>query len=369
MEVGAILMKKYKVIDHCWHQAHSWELLKNPYFEWYYLLNTYRKWHWTIRGADLPATWVPYIEKEKYDFAILHLDQSCIDPRLGKSKLFREAKEAVKGIPTVVLMHGTPMLDGYTEKEVIYGGAQRQLKNSNKFITMDGIKDLVGDLPMIVNSYRSKERWGWGDVIWHGMDKDEWYHDLPKEPRVITTMSPAGMSNEYYGRHLLQAVRQILAEDFGIKHQWVMLDYEPEFDCKKVHRNAFDSYRDFIGRSLIYFNPTFDSPMPRSRTEAMLSGCCTITTNYHDEDKFIKSGVNGFIVPKDAYMIANLIKELIYNHPKEAEEIGKRGRQTAIETFDVNRFSNDWLDFIENKLLKGYTGKDQVKKEPAIYNE
>lgn len=347
---------KYKAVDHCWHLAHSWELLKNPGIEWYYLLNSYRKWEWTIRGSDFPGNWIPYYEPGKYDVAILHLDQSCVDPRLGKARLFNEVNATITDIPKIVIMHGTPMLDGYTEDFVINGG-QMKRKDSQEFETWKGIKELVGDMPMIVNSHRAKERWGWGEVIWHGLDPNEWW-DLPKEPRVVTYISPAGMSDEYYGRRFLGSVRSILKEEFGIQHQWTTVDYVPELDAKRYHKNAFDAYRNWVGRSLIYFDPTFDSPMPRSRAEAMMSGSCLVTVNNHDVDRFIKSGENGFIVPRDAYATAKLLADLIYKYPKETAAIGQAGKKTAQELFHVDRFGNDWVNFID-KVKAGYSGKDQ----------
>lgn len=351
-------------MDHPWHLSHSWELLKNPNIDWHYIMNTYRKWSWTIRGSEFPGKWIPYYEKGKYDLAVLHLDQSCIDPALGKSRLFREVNSVIKDIPKVVIMHGTPMYEGFTEDLVINGGKVKRPK-SQEFVFWQGIKDLVGDMPMIVNSHRAKERWGWGDVIWHGLDPNEWW-DLEKEPRVITTISPAGMSDIYYGRKFLGSVRSILENEYGIKHVWMMVDYIPEQDCARVHKNAFDSYRNFVGRSLIYFNPTMDSPMPRARTEAMMSGACVVTTAHHDADKFIKSGQNGFIVPPDARATAKLIADLVYKYPKEAAAIGQKGKQTAIETFHVDRFSNDWNNFI-GKVMDGYSGKDQQKETPKVF--
>lgn len=353
-------MEKIRAIDSPWHLAHSWELLKNPDVEWSYLLNTYRKWEWTIRGAYLQdiAKWVPYYESGKYDIAILHLDQSCINPRLGKSKLFREINKTITDIPKIIIMHGTPMYDGYTEHQVLKGGEVKKNK-SDQFEYWEGIEDLVGDSVMVVNSHRAKQRWGWGDVIWHGMTPGEWW-DLPKEPRIITTISPAGMSDEYYGRRFLESVRSILAEEFGIKHQWINVDYIAELDCKRYHKNAFDAYRDFIGRSLIYFNPTGDSPMPRARTEAMLSGACIVTTANHDEDQFIRSGENGFIVPKDAYGTANLLADLIYKYPKEAESIGEKGKATAQKEFHIDRFSSQWRELTE-RVIGGYSGADQSR--------
>lgn len=357
-------MEKLKVVDHPWHLGHSWDLLSIEEIEFEYLMTTYRKWPWTIRGSDFPGKWAPYYEKGKYDVAFLHLDQSCINPNFGKSRLFREVNEVIQDIPKIVIMHGTPMLEGYTEDLVLNGG-EVKVQKTDQYEYWQGIKELVGDMPMVVNSHRAKERWGWGEPIWHATKPEQWW-DLPKEPRVVVQVSAAGMSDEYYGRRYLQSVRSILAENYGIKLQWIPVDYIPEQDCANVHHNAFDSYRNFLGRSLVFFNPTGDSPMPRSRMEAMLSGCCVVTTSYHDEDKFIKSGENGFLVPKDAYATAELIADLIYKYPKEAEQIGQRGKETAKEVFGMERYSKQWTEFIK-KVKAGYTGKDQERIEPIRY--
>lgn len=353
---------KYKIVDHFWHLAHSWELLKNPEIDWYYLLNTFRKWEWTIRGSDFPAELIPYYEPNKYDAAVLHLDQSCIDPKLGKSQLFREVNKAITDIPKILIQHGTPMLDGYTEDMVLNGGEVKK-KDSDQFERWQGIKELAGDMPMIVNSHRAKERWGWGDVIIHGLDPDEWW-DLPKEPRIITSISPAGMSDEYYGRRFLQTIKSILSEEFGIKHQWTLVDYTPELDTKRYHKSAFDSYRNFIGRSLIYFDPTGDSPMPRARTEAMMSGACLVSVANHDVERYIQSGENGFIVPRDAYATARLLADLIYKYPRETAAIGQKGKETAIKEFHIDRFNREWIAFVD-KVKAGYSGVDQ-RREAGI---
>jgi hypothetical protein len=51
------------------------------------------------------------------------------------------------------------------------------------------MKQLIGDNFMIVNSYESVDRWGWGYPLIHGMQADEWF-DRPKEPRVVISLSP-----------------------------------------------------------------------------------------------------------------------------------------------------------------------------------
>ena len=285
--------KKLKIINVPWHIAHQYELYKLPNTEWYHVINSVRKWHErgkSFRPVPDNLHQVPFFEEGKYDLALLHIDQQCIDESFGKSRLYKEFNEAIKGIPKIVLNHATPY---YPEKY------------SESFVKMK-MKMLIGDNHMICNSHRAQEMWGdmgaTTRTIIHGLDPTEWW-DLPKEPRSITMLSPAGL-DRYYNRRLLIAVKERLKQR-GLSHYQITVDW--------VARD-FDDYRDYVGRSLIYFNPTLESPMPRSRTEAMLSGCCVLTLPNHGAEKFIEQGVNGFIVPDNPNHIADLIEELINNN-------------------------------------------------------
>lgn len=262
-----------KIFNTPWHIAHQYELYKLPGTEWYHIINNVRRWGIYRPKADNVID-VPYYEKGKYDLAVLHIDQQCIDYSLGKSKLYRELNEAITDIPKIVINHGTPFWP--------------ELYNED-YVRMK-MKILIGDNYMVANSHRAKEMWGpmgrGVTTIIHGLDPDEWF-DNPKEPRVVTTLSPAGL-DKYYNRGLLNAVKSKLKER-GILHVWV----QEEWVAKD-----FDDYRNFISRALLYFNPTLESPMPRSRTEAMLSGACVITLANHGAESYIKSGVNGFFGAK-----------------------------------------------------------------------
>ena len=323
-------MQPIKIFNIPWHVAHQYELYKMPNTEWYHLLNPIRKWSSggkEFRPKPANVFEVPYYEPGKYDLALLHIDQQCVDETLGKSRLYRELNEQIKDIPKIVINHGTPFWpECYT----------------NEYIIMR-MKQLLGTNHIVVNSHRAAEMWGpLGQsmtTIIHGLDPDEWF-DLPKEPRVITTLSPAGL-DRYYNRRLLTEVKDHLKQR-GIPHAWVTVDWKA---------NDFTDYRNFIGRSLVYFNPTLESPMPRSSTEAMFSGACVLTLPNHDAENFIQSGVNGIHVPNNPVVIADLIEELMKNY-KKCVEIGQAGKKTATEIFHKDRFQKDWLDLIHKVLNK-----------------
>ena len=316
-------MKPIKIYSVPWHVAHQFELLKIPNLEWHYQLSHIRHWSEYARPKPSNIHWETHYEAGKYDLAVLHIDQQCVLQDLGKSRLYRHLRSVVNDIPVIVINHGSPV---YPE-----------MINWNDCVRL--MKKLVGNATMVVNSHQAKRDWGWGHPIIHGLDPAEWF-DLPKEPRCITFISSAGIGTKYYGRMLLDEVRAKLWEKYKIKHLWVGQDYYP---------TGFDDYKDFVGRSLVYFNPTFGSPMPRSRTEAMMSGCCIITTPYHDADTFIVNGQNGYLVDEKAEDIARLIKDCIMDYRKTLA-IGQEGKKTAIKLFSKERYQKDWLDLINNVL-------------------
>jgi len=319
-------MSKLKIFGHPWHLAHQYELTKFPFADFYWLVQDKRGYNHMPRGDFFKGKWVSCYEKGKYDLAILHLDQQMLDDGIweyGKASLYRQLNDIITDIPKVVIMHGTPY-----EMEMT--------ANSQDFI--DKFKAVIGDNHVVYNSHKAKEQWQVdGTVIWHGLNPKEWW-DLPKEPRVVTMIGPAGLPT-YYDRPFLSGVKERLAErDIRLCH--ITIDYQAK---------TWDEYRNFLGKSLVYFNPTRESPMPRARTEAMLSGCCVVTTPHQDADMFIKNGVNGFLVDRDIEKTASLIERLIYDYPNTLK-IGQEGKKTAIKEFSVKRYQKEWYNLI-NKII------------------
>lgn len=354
-----------KVFGVPWHVSHQYDLFTalDGFAEFYLCENNVRRWSENIRPLPKNVHFVKYYEPGKYDLALLHIDQQCSHPKLGKSTLYNDLNEVITDIPKIVIMHGTPMIPeyGYDEDVVINGGI---IYKDGKPIKIEGIKNQVGDNFMVVNSHKAAERWGWGYTIWHGKNpKDYW--DLPKEPRVVTMISAGGM-DKYYNRSYLSLVREYL-EEYGIRLWQITVDWTMDSDTEF---EGFDAYRNFLGRSLIYLNLTLDAPMPRARVEAMLSGCTIITTNNHDEDMFIENGKNGFLIPNDTpkavgEMILKFLGEKEDNFYPELIKIGQEGKKTAIKTFTMEKYREEWIKVINLVLKKGSkeAGKELYEQE------
>lgn len=399
-------MKKYKIWGIPWHCAHNYSLLNLPNTEWYYLQNNVRRWSIDARPLPDNVHWVSYYEPGKYDLAVLHVDQQCADPAIGKGVLYKHLNSVIQDIPKIVINHGTPVWpekwisDGrhawklppnmleyvngswrekdkkevreYQRQFLINGG---KTYCDGKVLEIKGMKELIGDNTMVVNSYKAQEQWGWGEVIWHGLDKNDWW-DLPKEPRAVMTLSPAGL-DYYYNRRLLRDTQSALKEFYGLNLVQIGRDWNITDHPQMSEIGGWGAYRDTLGRSLIYVNTTKESPMPRARTEAMLSGCCVLSTPYQDADKFLSldakaiwsvsdgekdfiskidkfltmEGITGIIIPDNPTAISALINHLINNRYKEAVKIGQTGKKKAQEIFSKERYDKQWSNLI-SKVIK-----------------
>ena len=167
--------RKLKIFGVPWHVAHQYELMKIPETEWFFLKNHTRKWSDVARPEPDNLTWVSHYEPGTYDFALVHVDQQCVYQPIGKGKLFRELNEVITDIPKILICHGTPFWP--------------EMYGSEEIIKM--MSKMIGPLAenCVMNSERSVEMWGFGHFIRHGISPEEW-PALPKEPRIVTSISP-----------------------------------------------------------------------------------------------------------------------------------------------------------------------------------
>lgn len=335
-------LRVFGVVNHWGHQYELLKLADKYPVEFTYLLNNVRKLPrmdnkvGSIPPRPIPShlKWAAAYEPGKYDVAILHVDQQHVNPDIGKGHLYKQMNEVIQDIPKIVINHGTPDYQEMYEEDLVINGGYIQTNDGAKWI--DGMKQLIGDNFMVVNSYEAVNRWGWGYPVIHGLDPDEWW-DLPKEPRVILPISAGGLDH-YYNRQLCSYIKANVRDKVGLDVQHLSVNYQPI---------DWDDQRTFIGSALISIMPTKDSPMPRSRTEAMLSGSCIISSKYHNADEFIEHGVNGFIAPDNPLAYTEAIYSLINDNYREAVEIGKRGRETALKLFGKDRYQKDIWKVIE----------------------
>ena len=147
----------------------------------------------------------------------------------------------------------------------------------------------------------------------------------------------------------------VLGSDLALlEKRWVRLAVKSALRARKsvicpnaewmvpvLQHHLGDEQRDILGRSLLFISQQFDSPMSRGRTEAMLSGCCILSSRHDDAERFIENGVNGFLLPDNPISYADTINQLVNYNYKQTLEIGQRGKETALKYFNTERYLKD----------------------------
>lgn len=80
----------------------------------------------------------------------------------------------------------------------------------------------------------------------------------------------------------------------------------------------------------------------------MMSGLVTVSMANHDVQLFIKNGWNGFY-SESPDELADFIEFLLRNK-QECRKIGERGRETAADIFNHDRYLSSWQALISEVL-------------------
>jgi len=318
-----------RFLDHAWHLAHSYRLHALPATFAYYPVGT-RQWDQDIRPQ--PPNFrgeVTEPNPNDYDVILSHLD-NWVDRSLLRATPFRLMNligmEAGDDAVRITIMHGTP------DNEQNRRNIVRLLDNA------------PGGPPFLVcNSRAAAEGWGLGPsrsrAIIHGYDTAEFWSYKERIKLAATVCSAGDMSRIYHGVPLLERVRQ------AVPVLWVGHNGDREYFPTYVE------YRDFLASLLVYVHPGQASPMPGARTEAMLSGCCVVTTSNNDAAQYIEHGVTGFLCDEAGDMIETI--RMLLADPARAYRVGKAGREAARHFFDKDRFVADWLDLLGGLGVRG----------------
>jgi len=333
-------MAKLKGILTVWHTPHYYDLITalKDHVQFDIIINSNREW----KGRPVPVPeqtrFVPNYDPDKgYDFAIVSVDQQIVKPELGKSMVVHDLLKVFNDLPVIVINHGSPI---WPEEYQRAG----QAPESAKKIIIAAMKRLVGNRPMVVNSHKAAEDWGWGTPIIHGMDATMWKPEKQKEINVVTALSPAGC-DVYYNRMYMTEISNSLAKRYGYKMEWARITKGCKF-------KDWEEYAEWLGKALIYLDTSVETPMNRARTEAMLSGCAVVQVEgAHDIDRFFESRKNIYLIPNNKPdEAADFIADLIENHYDEAVKLGKRARDNAMNNFNYDIYGKAWIDLLKKVL-------------------
>ena len=347
--------KKVKILTYPWHIPHQYELYKLPYeFTLVTDLGTWISTGWNLDQRPIPNNInfksIRKINIKDFDLAIIHFDENVLSPENSNGKVskdwgdtFRFFREQIN-LPKVAICHGTPQFYGQYDIEYNQPNLMQPIESERQKII-----DYLDDILVITNSHQAQKEWNFhkSKVIWHGFDPTE----FPPTTYGKGILSPYGdaviFRPHYRGYNIYQQVFQNFPPEF---YPSVLSVKEPSILLKgnDYAHTRFRNYVDNIRQYSIYFNPTMRSPMPRSRGEAMMCGLATVSLKNHDVDLFIKNGVNGFY-SQDTLELKEFLLYLCKN-PEKTQEIGQKGRETAMDIFSHNRYLKAWQETI-SKLV------------------
>jgi hypothetical protein len=346
-----------RICTYRWHVPHQYELYKLPHrFDLLTGLGCAmtEAWEWGQRPMPANARFVPAdsVDLRDYDLAVLHFDENVIDWQncngiLGADwgaafRWFRE--HVVPVLPAIAVCHGTPQFRGQYNPSYQGEDLLQPIEDSRHRLV-----GLLADIPVVVNSYQAQREWQFLDsrVIWHGFEPSDF--PLTRYERLILSpLGPLVRSRPHYrGYGTYQSVFSGFPKAYA-PHTIRVPEPHPALAEMAASAVKYRSYVDSLRRYSIYFNPTLRSPMPRARGEPMMSGLVPVSLRNHDVELFVRNGVNGFHADEPDALREQLL--WLCRRPEEVRRIGAAARQTAITTFNVDRYLADWSSLIGSVL-------------------
>jgi glycosyltransferase involved in cell wall biosynthesis len=198
----------------------------------------------------------------------------------------------------------------------------------------------------------SREAWGWKEdeaIVVEHMVEEDLFKPEPQIKRQPFILSVCNQFNrkvrwEPCGYPLWEQVIQPFNQH---KLTWKHLGA----DCDNGLGEAAKDLQDLIlhyQNALIFINTSHLSPIPMSLIEAASCGCCVISTSTCEIPHIFTNGYDSILSndPKE------LREACIYmlNNPDKAEEMGKRGRETVLKRFSLEKFKSAWTSVFQKAL-------------------
>lgn len=169
-------------------------------------------------------------------------------------------------------------------------------------------------------------------VIEHGVIDRGWRYtgELPRGIAVV---------NNIHGRG-----RRLGADIFDSAAQAVPIDLVgiSSTEAGGLGEIPHDELARFTARYRFFFNPIRYTSLGLAICEAMMAGLPVVGLATTELTTVVQNGVSGHVDTRLARLIEPM-RQLIAE-PQEARRLGEGARRTALERFDIRRFTSDWQD-------------------------
>lgn len=210
------------------------------------------------------------------------------------------------------------------------------------------VKNQIGifkSIPVFANSFISdfnRKAWGYDEnnssVIPHGIDTDFWHPTKTNKNNVCLSVVNDWPNRDWCcGFNLWKStIRDLPAFVVG---------KSPGFSDPAT---SAENLRDIYSSCRIFYNTSLHSPVPTVMLEAMACGCAVVSTATCMIPDFIQHGFNG-LISNDAQELRNHLETLL-NDEDLANELGKNARQTIVESYNINKFCENWNELLYSTI-------------------
>ena len=352
LETWRTAKRRLRIVSYRWHVPHQYEIYKLPH-DFTLLTGTGTGftdgWEPKQRPLRPNVRFLPAAEFDRrdYDLAILHFDENALSSDLSNGILGEEWGRSFQwflrhvDLPSIAVCHGTVPFIGQF-------GANPDAIAEFEPIEEERLRlvEALRDIEVVCNSHQAAQEWQFHRqrVIWHGIDPQEFppgTHELGVVSHGLDRYRP-----HYRGLHVLRRVADLLGDDCpiaGHDHDGLKLTSPSHPAYAEL---SYRRWIDHLRRFKIYLNTTRRSPMPRSRSEAMMCGVIPVSLRNHDVDHFIINGLNGFYgdSPEE---LADAVRFLLGNETARLA-MASAARETAAQTFNHDRFMSDWIVMLKD---------------------
>lgn len=305
-------MKKLKILDFYCHQGHQYEFFKTGHNFYLCGLNSLPP-EWNEKHRPLPKN-VSFINEINAKY--IHFDVVIVRSPLNPKRYAPFIKRGA--VPVAVVQTTDPFPMHPKVRHIVW----------NSKVSMDRKDGYYGR--HIKNYY-----------IVHGYDPNEFVSlDMSRNKRVLSAINVFEKRAQFVGFEL-----------------WSHINKETNGVCDVLgHGN--DDIEESIGEAgslseliktyntySIYFNPTNNSAMPRSRAEAAMCGMPIVSTNNFDINMYFNDKTA--ILSNSPDELAREIKRLL-SSKQMMNNYGELSRKTAIKHFHIDDYIAKWNDLFRS---------------------
>lgn len=254
---------------------------------------------------------------------------------LGKNVVLATGKE-ISDIQFDVVIIRSPVGEAKYRKFIDAGAIPiAVVQTTNDFSVPRECKYIVWNSLEVMRAYSGKYPNKKNRYIVHGYDPKEFApSNIGRNRRILTVANVFKGRSEIMGYPLWAHIKRRMGNLDVIGHG--------NRDLYKADRQA-QTFEDLIriyNSYSIYFNPTQQSAMPRSRAEAAMCGLPIVSTDNFDIGMYFENKRNG-IITNDRNEMIDTMREMLKSKQMR-DDFGGAARETAIKHFHIYDFLLRW---------------------------